>query len=97
MVSTVENIVGDQCLSPIEITIMSKDTEDHFKFVHKVVDFLDYLNRRICVTPLRYNVDKLENSSSQIQLIARKKEEERLHQVDNVNYKLVEYICFFDI
>ena len=58
---------------------------------------MDRTNRKICVTLLRYNVDKLESSYAQVRLFARKKENEKFQQVVNVNYKLEEFIDLLDV
>ena len=71
---------------------MSKHMDKQLKLAHKVVDLVDRANRKICVTLLRYNVDKPEGSHSQVRLFARKKEDERFQQVVYVNYKLQEFI-----
>ena len=76
---------------------MSKDMDEKLKLAHKVVDVLDGANRKICVTLLRYNVDKPESSYAQVQLFARKKEDEKFQQVVYVNYKFEELICLLDV
>ena len=57
---------------------------------------MDRANRKICVTMLRYNVDKPESSYVQVRLFARKKGEEKFQQVVYVNYKLEEFIYLLD-
>ena len=44
------------------IPTMSKDMDEQLKMAHKVVDVVDRANREICLTLLRYNVDKPESS-----------------------------------
>ena len=70
--------------------------EEH-KLAHKVFDVVDRANRKICVTLLRYNVDKPENSYVQVRPFARKKEDEKFQQVVYVNYKLEEFIYLLDV
>ena len=41
---------------------MSKDINEQLKLAHRVVDALDCPNRTICVSILRYNVDKPESA-----------------------------------
>ena len=60
---------------------MSKDMDEQLKLDHKVVDIVDRANRKICVTLLRYNVDKPESSYAQVQCFAKKKENEMFQQV----------------
>ena len=76
---------------------MSKDMDEQLKLAHKVVDVVDRTNRKICVTLLRYNVDKSESSYAQVQLFARKKEDEKFQQVVYMNYKLEEFIYLLDV
>ena len=58
---------------------------------------MDRANREICVTLLRYNVEKPESSYAQVQLIARKKEDEIFQQVVYVKYKLEEFFYLIDV
>ena len=76
---------------------MSKETDEQLKLTHKVADVVDRANRKICVTLLRYSVDKPESSYAQVRLIARKKEDEKFQQVVYVNYKLEEFIYLLDV
>ena len=57
------------------IPTMSKDMNEQLKLAHNVVDVVDRANRKICVTLLRYNVDRLENCYAQVRLFAIKKED----------------------
>ena len=76
---------------------MSKDMDDQHKLAHKVVDVVDGANRKIWVTLLRYNKDKLESSYAQVRLFATKKEDEKFQQVAYVNYKFEEFIFLLDV
>ena len=76
----------------MQIPTMSKDMDEHLKLAHKVVDVVHQSNRKICVTLLRYNADKLESSYAQVRLFARKKEDEKFQQVLFVKYKFEELI-----
>ena len=86
---------------------MSKDMDEQPKLSHKVVDLVERANRKICVTLLRCNVDKLESTYAQVRLLAkkedkkkkkkRKKEEKKFQQVVYVNYKLGEFIYSLDV
>ena len=60
---------------------MSKDMDEQLKLAHKDVEVVDRANRKICVTLLRYDVDKPENSYAQVRQFARKKEDEKFQQV----------------
>ena len=50
--------------------------DEQRKLAHKVVGVVDWANRKICLTLLCYNVDKLESWYAQVQLMARKKEDD---------------------
>ena len=76
---------------------MSRDMDEKLKLAHKVVDVVDRTNRKICVTLLRYNVDKPESSYAQVQFFARKKEYEKFQRVVYVIYKLEEFIYLLDV
>ena len=79
------------------IPTISKDVDEQLKLFRKVVDVVDRLNRNICVTLLRYNVDKPESSYAQVRLVERNKEDEKFQQVVYVNYKLEELIYLLDV
>ena len=49
------------------------------------------------MTMLRYNVDKPESSYDEVQIFAKKKEDENFQQVFYVNYKLEEFIGLLDV
>ena len=66
LVNAAENFVREESLTPVLIPTMSKDMDEQFKLAHKVVDVVDRANRKICVTLLRYNVDKPESSYAQV-------------------------------
>ena len=70
---------------------------EQLKQAHKVVDIVDRANRMICVTLLRYNVDKPESSYAQVRLFARKKEEEKFQQNVHAKYELEDFIYLLDV
>ena len=76
---------------------MSRDMDEQLKLAHKLVDVVDRTNRKICVTLLRYNVEKPESPYAQLRLFARKKEDEKFQQVVYVNFKLEEFIYLLDV
>ena len=88
---------GKENLSPVLIPTMSKDTDEQLKLAHKVIDVVDRANRKVCVTLLRYNVDKPEITCADVRLFARKKEDEKFQQIVYVNYKLEEFIYLLDV
>ena len=87
----------EENLTPVLTLAMSEDIDEQLKLAHKVVDVLDRANRKICVTLLRYNVDKPESSYAQVRIIARKKEDEKFQQVFYVIYKLEEFFHLLDV
>ena len=88
LVNAAENFAREENLIPVLIPTMYRDMDEQLKLVHKVVDVVDRINRKICVTLLRYNVDKPESSYAQILLFAVKKEDEKFQQVVYVNFTL---------
>ena len=97
LVNAAENFAREENLTPVLISTMCRDMDEQLKLAHKVVDVVDRANRKICVTLLRYNVDKPESSYAQVRLFARKKEDGKFQQVVYVNIKLAEFICLLDV
>ena len=62
LVNAAENFAREENLTPVLIPTMSRYMDEQLKLAHKVVDVVDRANRKICVTLLRYNVDKPESS-----------------------------------
>ena len=85
LVNAAENSAREKTLTPVLIPTMSIGMDEQLKLAHNVVDVVDRANRKICVTLLRYNVDKPQSSSAQVQLFASKKEDEKFQQVVYVN------------
>ena len=71
--------------------------DEQLKLAHKVVDVVYQLNKEICVTLLRYNVNKPERSYAQVRFFARKSEDEKFQQDVFVNYKLEEFIYLIGV
>ena len=69
----------------------------HIKLAHKVVDAVDRASRKLCVTLLRYSVDKPQGPYVQVQLLARKKEDEKFQQIVCVNYNFEEITYLLDV
>ena len=91
------NFTREKNLTPMLITTMSRDTYEQLKLAHNVVDVVDRTNRKIYVTLLRDNADKLYSFYAQVQLFARKKEDEKFQQVVYVNYKFEEFFYLLDV
>ena len=66
LVNAAENFAREENLTPVLIPTISRDMDEQLKLAHKVVDVVDRTNRKICVTLLRYNVDKPESSYAQV-------------------------------
>ena len=94
LVNAAENFAREENLTPVLIPTMSRDMEEQLKLAHKVVDVVDRSNRKIWVTLLQYNVDKLEGSYAQVRIFERKEEDEKFQQVVSVNYTVEEIIYF---
>ena len=97
LVTAAEKIAREQNLTSVLIPTMSKDMNEQLRLAHKLVDVVDRANRNICVTLLRYNVNKPEISNPRVRLFARKKEDEKFQQVVYVNYNLEEFIYLLDV
>ena len=92
-----KNFAREENFHPMLIPTMSINMDEQLKPADKVVDVVDRANRKICVTLLRYNVDKPESSFAQVGLFAKKKEDEKFQQVVYVIYKLEEIIYLLDV
>ena len=62
LVNAAGNFAREESLTLVLIPTMSKDMDEQLNLAHKVVDVVDPANRKICVTLLRYNVEKPEIS-----------------------------------
>ena len=86
LVVAADNFLKEQNLSPVLQSKLSNDMEEQLKLVHKVIDVLDRPNRKICVTLLRYKLDKPDTSYAQVRVFGRKNGEEKFQQIVYVNY-----------
>ena len=78
----------------MQVKRLAKDMEEQFKLTHKVVEVVDRPHRNICVTMLRYNVEKPETSYAQVRFFGRRQDEENFNQFVFVNYKLDEIFFY---
>ena len=97
LVIAAENVAREQNLFPVLIPKMSEEMDELLELAHKIVDVVDRANRKICVTLIRYNVNKTESSYAQVQLFASKNMAERFQQIVYVNYKLEKFIYLHDL
>ena len=91
-----EHFAREQNLSPVLIPTLSKDMDEQLKLAHKLVDLVDGTKWNTCVTLMRSSVDKPKSSYAQLNLFAKKKENEKFQQIIYVNYKLEELIYLLD-
>ena len=92
-----ENFAREENLSALLTPTMSQDMDEQLRLAQKVVDVMDRANGKICVTPLRYSLDKLENFYARVRLFARKKQVEKFQQIVNVKKKHVKLIYLLDL
>ena len=97
LVVAADNFLREKTLLPVLQSTLSKDMEEQLKLFHKMIDFVDRPNSRICVTLLRYKSNNPETSFAQVRLFGRKKEEEKFQQIVYVNYKLDEFVYLLDV
>ena len=81
----------------MQLKLLAKYKEEQLKLTHKSLEVFDRPHRKICVTMLRYNVEKQETSYVQVRLFERRKDEEKFNQSVYVNYKLDELIHLLDV
>ena len=62
LVNAAESFARKENLTLVLIPTIPKYLDEQLKHAHKVVEKVDRANRRICVTLLRYNMDKPESS-----------------------------------
>ena len=97
LVVAVRDFSKEESLTHVQLKLLGKDIEEQLKLTHKVVEVVDRPHRIICVTMLRYKVEKPETSYVEVQLFGRGKEEEKINQIVYVNCKLDEFISLLDV
>ena len=97
LVVAVGDFSKEENLPPEQVKLLAKDMEEQLKLTHKVVEVVDRPHRKICVTMLRYNVEKPETSYVQVRLFGRRKGEEKLKQIVYVYNELDEFIYLLDV
>ena len=97
VVIATEKLGKDENLSTAPIPTMSKGKDELHKLADKVIDVVDRANKKICLTLLRYSMDKPERSYAQVQLLARKLKDEKFQQIVYVSYTFVEFIYLLDV
>ena len=89
LVVAVRDFSNEENLLPVQVKLLAKDMEEQRKLTHRVVEVVDWPHRKICVTMLRYNVEKPETSYDQVRLFGRRKDE--IQRKDNVNIGVYRY------
>ena len=75
LIVAVRDISKDENLPPVQVKLLAKDMGVHIKLAYKVVEVVDRPHRGICVTLLRYNVEKPETSYAQVRLFGERRKE----------------------
>ena len=99
LVIAAENFGREKNLFPVLKLTMSEDMVERIKLTHKVVDVMDLLHRKLCVTAA-VHVDKPESPYATVRVLAGKKgkkENEKFQQTVHKNYKLEEFIFLLDV
>ena len=96
LVVAVRDFSKEENLPPVQVKLLAKDIEEQLKLTHKVVEVVDR-HRTICVTMMRFNVEKPETSYVQVRLFGRRKDEEKFIQIVYVNYTLEEILYLLDV
>ena len=79
----------EENLPPLQVKLIAKDMEEQPKLTHKIVEVFKRPHTKICVTMLRYNVEKPETSYVEVRLFGRRKEEEKFNRMVYVNIILM--------
>ena len=67
LVVAVKNFNKEENLPSVQVELLTKDMAEQLKLTHKIVEVVDGPYRiKICVTMLRYNVEKRETSYVQV-------------------------------
>ena len=97
LVVAVRDFSKEENLPPVQVKLQAKDMAEQLELTHKIVEVLDRPHRKICVTMLRYNVEKPKTSYALVRLFGGRKDEEIFNQIFCVNYKLDEFIYLLDV
>ena len=97
LVVAVKDFGKEEILPLLQVKLLAKDKEEQLKLTRKALEFVVRPHRKICVTILRYNVEKPETSYVQVRLFGGKKQEEKFSQIVYVNHKLDDFIYLQDV
>ena len=73
LIVAVRDFSKEESLPLVQLKLLAKDMEEQNKLTHKVVEAVGRPHTKICVTMLRYNVEKPETSNVQVRLFGRRK------------------------
>ena len=96
LVVAFRDISKEENLPPVQVKLLAKDMEEQLKLTRKVVENNVRPRRKLCVTMLRYNVEKPKTSYVQVRLFAKRKEEEKFNQIVNVNFNFEKFVYLLD-
>ena len=95
LVVAVGDFSKEENLPPVQVKLLAKDMEEQLKLAHKSIEVVDRSHRKICVTMLRYNVEKPETSYVQVRLFGGREDKEKFNQIVYEKNKIDELIYFF--
>ena len=72
LVAAVRDFGKEENLPPVQVKLLAKDMEEQLKITHRVVKVVDRPYRKICVTMLRYKMEKPVTSYVQVRLFGRR-------------------------
>ena len=81
LVVAVRDFSKEENLPPVQVKLLAKDMEEQLTLTHKVVGVVDRQHRKLCVTMLRYNMEKPEISYVHVRLFGRIKDEEKIIEI----------------
>ena len=97
LVVAVRDFSKQEKLPPVQMKLLAEAMEEQLKLTHKVLEVVDRPDRKICVTMLRYKVEKPETSFAEVRLFGRRKGEEKFNQIVYVNYYFDDFIYLLDV
>ena len=96
LVAAVRNFSKEENLPPVRVKLLERDMEEQLILTHEVVEVVDRPHRKICVTMLRYKLEKPETWYFQVLLFRRIKDKEKFNQIVYVKYKFDEFRYLLD-
>ena len=66
VVVAVRDFSKEENLTPVQLKLLAQDMEEQLNFTLNVVEVVDRPHRKICLTVLRYNVEKPETAYVQV-------------------------------